>query len=421
MRRHPHATARSIAATALAAAWLGLLVSSGGCEVAVGGAIPAFACEPGHDTCPANQVCNPATNHCQPNCTTAGCGPGSTCDQLSGTCTSTGNDSGAGPEVSVNDTGTADSSTPDTAPPPDTGVVVDTGTTDTSGPCPGAVGCACSGAASCTSDVCGDQESVTSGLYSAAGNANFCTQPCCTSADCAAGSVCFATAAGGNYCVLPQWVGRTDGIGAGQGGSSCTQGRECRSGVCSGNVCADTCCSGQATGECASGSACAFSAFPGSGIDVHYGANCSTTAGSGANGHSCSSNSSCASGICAADTMFGSNYCHGPCRSATDCGGTSGTCGGAPCACEYVLPNGNTDLVAVCVGSSGNTPEGGSCSAASDTCAAGFCDPNTSKCTSVCFTDADCTMAGWHCRPEQVTIYVNGQPGGSYSVLACGT
>jgi hypothetical protein len=39
------------------------------------------------------------------------------------------------------------------------------------------------------------------------------------------------------------------------------------------------------------------------------------------------------------------------------------------------------------------------------------------KCTSVCFTNADCTTSGWTCRPEQVTV----SGGGSYSVLACGT
>jgi hypothetical protein len=230
--------------------------------------------------------------------------------------------------------------------------------------------------------------------------------------------VCFATAAGGNYCVLPQWIGRSGGLGTGAGGASCTNARDCRSGLCSGNTCADTCCSGQATGECASGSVCTFSAFPGSGIDVHYGAHCAAAGGTGTNGHSCSSNNSCESQICAADTMFGNNYCHGACRSATDC---TGTCDGAPCACNYVLPNGTTDLVAVCIGSSGNTPEGGTCNPTMDTCAAGFCDSNTNKCTSVCFTNADCTTAGWHCRPELVTIYVNGTPGGSYSVLACGT
>jgi hypothetical protein len=267
--------------------------------------------------------------------------------------------------------------------------------------------------------VCGDQESVTSGLYSAAGNANFCTQPCCTSSDCPSGTVCFPTAAGGNYCVLPQWVGLTDGIGTGAGGASCSTGRDCRSGLCQSTHCADTCCSGQSGSECSGSSVCTFSAFPGTGIDTHYAANCGTSGGTGTNGHSCSSNNECESQICAADTMFGNAYCHAPCRSAADC--STGSCDGGPCACEYVLPNGNTDLVAACIGSSGNTAEGDSCSPTNDTCATGFCDPNSMKCTSVCFTNADCTTSGWTCRPEQLTIYVNGQPGGSYSVLACGT
>jgi len=408
MPRPAPRTARSLSATALAAApllclgfFLLLVVGSGGCEVAVGDTVPAFACEQGSgDTCPPNQMCD-STNRCVP-CPASGCGSTMTVD------------SGTGAEVSVNDTGAPlDTSMPDTATMLDTSTPVDTGTVEAG--CGGGVGCACSGSASCTSHVCGDQESVTSGLYSAAGNANFCTQPCCTSSDCPTGTVCFPTAAGGNYCVLPQWVGLTQGIGGGTGGASCGTGRDCRSGLCQSSHCVDTCCSEQTGGQCSGSSVCTFSAFPGMGIDTHYTANCGTSGGSGTNGHSCSVNGDCESQICAADTMFGNQYCHAPCRSAADC--ATGSCGGGPCACEYVLANGNADLVAACFSSSGNTAEGDSCSTTNDTCATGFCDPNSMKCTSVCFTNADCTTSGWTCRPEQVTV----SGGGSYSVLACGT
>ena len=47
--------ARSVA-TAVAAGWLALVIGSGGCEVAVGDTVPAFACEQGAgDTCPATR------------------------------------------------------------------------------------------------------------------------------------------------------------------------------------------------------------------------------------------------------------------------------------------------------------------------------------------------------------------------------
>jgi hypothetical protein len=416
---HP---ARSLAAVLVAGAWLAVLVGAGGCEVAVGGTIPAYNClTPGAaGECPNNQVCN-THNQCVPVCQPNTCASGEACDTGSGLCTTV--DSGMGADVVVVDTGvTPDTSTPDTSVPPDTSTPDTSTMPDSSGPCPGGIGCSCGGAGMCTSGVCGDQLTVTPGLYSANGSQDLCVQPCCTSTDCPSGSVCFATAAGGNYCVPPGLIGRSTSIGTGGGGATCQNARDCRSGLCTASHCVDTCCSGQATGECSGTSVCTFSAFPGSGIDVHFGPNCASVSGSQPNGHSCSSNSECASQICAADSMFGNNYCHAACRNNNDC---TGTCDQGPCACTYVEPNSNSDLVAACVGSGGNVGEGQSCNpagtSASDSCANGFCDTNTMKCTSVCFTNADCTVAGQHCRPELVTIYVMGVAGGSYSVLACGT
>ncbi len=408
-------TLRSIMTAATAFAWLALLAGSGGCEVAIGDTVPAFACNGPVDTCPQNQVCNPETHVCVASCPGTPCKDGTFCDPL-GLCEPYQPDAGMLADVVVvNDTGIAppdtsspvDSSAPDTSVPPP-----DTGTVETSGPCR-SVGCPCSGPAGCDSNVCGDKQSVTASLYTAAGNQNFCTKPCCTSSDCDPGSVCFATAAGGNYCVLPTWIGRTTSEGMGGGGATCSTGRDCRSGVCGpAGACADTCCSDQAGGQCTAPSQCTFAAFPGTGIDTHYSANCQPSPGNRNNGSSCNSNSSCVSQLCASDNgTF--NDCHGACRNSADCGSSY--------ACSYVLPDMNGDLVAACTAQNGTTPLGQSCSTTNDTCGQGFCDPGSLKCTSICFTDADCKAAGGHCRPEQVTVFVNGQPGGSYSVLACGS
>src|ERR1019366_1307700 len=69
--------------------------------------------------------------------------------------------------------------------------------------------CPCNNASDCSTGVCALSETVGAQLYTAAGNASFCTTPCCTSIDCAAGTVCFASGVGGNYCVNPAWLGRS--------------------------------------------------------------------------------------------------------------------------------------------------------------------------------------------------------------------
>ena len=403
--------ARPFAAFAAAGAWMAMVLGGGGCEVAIGDTVPGFRCLTGSaSSCPAGQACGPS-NHCQPVCTPTECARAGQVCGSQGLCGPDG-DSGMLADAVVADTSpTPDTSTMESGSPADTGLT-DTAPVEGAGACRW-VGCPCSGPASCDSNVCGDKESVSTGLYTAAGNANFCTKPCCTSADCDHGTVCFATAVGGNYCVVPGWIGRTTAEGTGLGGATCATGRDCRSGLCAaGATCADTCCSGQAApaSQCAGGAVCTFAAFPGAGIDVNYSANCASSPGTKGNGSSCSGNGTCESQICAADSMFGSNYCHGACRSEADCGSSYG--------CNYVLPPSSTGLVAVCTQQGGGTGEGQACDPTMDTCKNGFCDPASKLCTSVCFTDADCAvMTGWRCRPEQVTV----SSGGSFSVLACGS
>lgn len=400
MARPSKRSARSIAATAVAASWLLFIIGSGGCEVAVGDTVPAFACLPNEgDTCPAGQMCD-STNRCVP-CPASGCGP------------TVAGDSGMADEVTVNDTGTApDTSMSDASPPPDTSTPADTSTPVDSGPCPGAVGCSCSGASACSSGICADSLTVTTGLYDAAGMNNFCTQPCCTSQDCPAGTVCFATGQGGDYCVNPTWIGRTDGTGSGGGGDTCGTGRDCRSGLCLSSKCVDTCCSSASATECSGGETCQFSDFPGlTSVDKNYSAFCATSPGSHPAGDNCSGNSSCQSDLCAVVGGGSFQTCIGACRSGSDCGAGS--------SCSYLLtnqPENPTPIVAACFAGQGSLPEGSACSTMNDNCQ-GFCDPTSSLCTDVCFTTTDCTKSGWTCRPE--TIAVSG--GGSYSVLCCGS
>jgi hypothetical protein len=77
---------------------------------------------------------------------------------------------------------------------------------------------------------------------------------------------------------------------------------------------------------------------------------------------------------------------------------------------------GTAGVTAACLPGAGHSADGASCSNDSD-CLSQFCDPTSNQCTDVCFTNADCTKSGWHCRPEQVQL----STGGSYSVLLCGT
>jgi len=342
--REPRYAARACARALFALAVTALSAAGGGCELAVPDTVPAFTCVPAAGSCPGDEVCDPVTMQCVPPAHPVG---------------------------------------------PDAQACTQ-------------VGCDCSGPSDCASGICGDQLTVTTDVYKAASDASFCTRPCCTSADCDASSVCFATAAGGSYCVLPAWLGRSTALGTGRGGAPCGVDSDCRSGICAGQACADTCCStAHAQADCSPGATCAFGAFPGKSFDVHYTAYCAPASGAGANGASCTGNGQCLAALCAVGT------CHDACRSSTDCGSTSEECAYA------ILPS--FAIVTACATSPGSGEEGTSCQSDA-ACQSGFCDAASGLCTDVCFADTDCTADGWRCRPEMMAL-----PGGaSYSVLACG-
>jgi len=396
---------RGTLATALLASLLAtLVIAGGGCEIGIGADVPAFECVNGPAVCPGNQVCDTQRSHqCIAPCSDGDCGAGLECDPTSGLCLPA--DAGPGDdEASPGDSSMpeVDAAMRDTSTPP-----AETGPAET-GPCRG-VTCPCSGGAGCDSGICADSLTVTAGLYTAAGNQNFCTTPCCTSADCAAGTVCFATDSGGNYCVAPGWLQRSATIGTAVGGASCQTGRDCRSGLCDGTTCADVCCTTNGTDEpnqCAPGTVCRFADFPGTpSFDKGNVAWCGQ-GGNGQNGATCDRPSDCESEVCNGSE----DGCSNACRNTADCGGQGASC------VYLVSTTGGAGVVAGCLPGAGHTAEGGACGSDSD-CESQFCDPTSSECTDVCFANGDCTKSGWVCRPEQITL----STGGSYSVLACGT
>jgi hypothetical protein len=370
---HSPASCPAIGAFAAALALVVLaFASSSGCEFAVPDTVPAFSCIPGPGSCPADMVCASATKQCvakSQTCPMVGCDAGLSCDTSTLACTPTAGSMDAGPPASCN-----------------------------------SLGCACSGPSDCASGICGNELTVTSAVYNAANETSFCTKPCCTSADCDASTVCFATADGGNYCVRPTWLGRSATLGTHSGGAACGADTDCRSGLCAAASCADTCCStAQSAVECSGGTSCQFGIFPGETFDVHYAAYCAPAAGTGANGSSCTSSSQCLGNLCATGS------CHDACRNSADCGSSSQECGYA------ISPDSTSALIAACSSSLGTGAEGNSCENNNE-CQSGFCDATSNQCTDVCYADSDCTAGEWHCRPEVVVL-----GGVSFSYLACGS
>jgi hypothetical protein len=367
---------------------LGLGVSAGGCEFAVGDTLPGYMCVPGDfDVCPSGSICDPGSRRCVRPGVGAhgpdGSAPGvdATADDADADdVTATGRDGQGedGPDSStnVNDGSSDGPGTVRDTEPPEGGVC-------------NTLGCLCSGPAACANGVCVSDVAVTSPVAKAAGNGNFCSQPCCTSADCPAASVCFASGRGGNYCVLPEWLGRTTALGKAIGGAACQSNGDCRSGLCASMMCADPCCSATGSaGECATGTTCRFGAFPGVSFDTHAAALCGP------------------SGTCG--TGF---QCDKPCRNTAECGANQ--------ACYYLpatLPS--SDISAACTAANGSGAQGSRCTSDFQ-CASNFCDTTgsvTMECSDVCFSNADCKVDGWYCRPESIMV----TSGGTYSVLVCG-
>jgi hypothetical protein len=304
--------------------------------------------------------------------------------------------------------------------------------------------CRCATTSDCPkSFACVDKRAVTADIWNACidagvgsgagwdgGGWGVCMEPCCKSSDCDTGDggagdyVCFATGAGGNYCVPPGWLGDRSTIGTNAGGGACGgDAGACRSGLClsGSSVCADTCCSTRSqTIDCAGNAACRFLPFPGSGFDTHETAQCAA-APPGAGMGRCMGNQECQSNLCVGFVdggfMMGGmqGNCQTACRSSIDCTGmmrqSTQTCSYA----QPILPR--TEIVATCAPlfgqgfGDGGAGDGSQCRFSSD-CTRGSCVQGV--CITVCFADSDCP-ANERCRPQPVQV-----GGTTYSVLACG-
>jgi hypothetical protein len=378
------------------------LAAGGGCELVVGDAVPAFACIPGPEPCPENEVCDLKTHHCVPPCTPVSCGAGMYCDPTLLVCAfsdaSVNLTDAAAVEAAIEASGQRDATNVDVTPEGSPG---DSSSAD-SGTCT-SLTCACAGKANCASQICADMLTAGAGLYAKASQ-NFCTKPCCTSADCDGSTVCYATATGGSFCVLPEWLGRSTQLGTKTGGDTCANDSECRSGLCANMACADTCCSTAASAmQCARGTTCSVGLFPGVvTFDTGFVAYCGL-GGSKPAGAQCSYPTDCASNLCDGSS------CTNACRNTGECGNGM--------ACMYGRTRDNTVVVAACFPQQGGTTaEGGNCKQDAD-CLTGFCNPMSKQCSDVCFADTDCTVPGWRCRPQYVTL----RSGGMTSVMSCGT
>ena len=281
-------------------------------------------------------------------------------------------------------------------------------------------GATCSGNLACTTGICGDPAELGSGAPT--GALAECTQPCCTSADCGTGAICWGGGTGGNYCVSATAAGRS-AIGGGTPGASCSTGGDCRSGVCSGQTCEDTCCS---DANCSGATTCAVATFAGNTTLA------CTIAGSTQPNQMCGSNADCASGFCANycsdavgdDCLQTISLCAQPCCSSNSCGMFEGN--QFVCNDDYfpplsvsttTAPPPGTPVVPVCdyvqqLPPSGATPKGqvgDKCTTITE-CFSNLCTGTASTpgyCTDVCCVDSDCVTPGYVCRPTPTATGTN--------------
>jgi hypothetical protein len=440
-----------LVATAMLVASLGAIAGVFACSFIISDKAPAFMCTPGSGSgvCPTGQVC--AGNQagtlfmCAPPCTRESCASrGQVCDPTTKICVTpeAGSDMMMGGDDAPS-TGEMDATT-DVA---DAGKLADAGDGDGDGggasQCTG-FGCSCTTSSDCAQQfACAGKVALTTDIWTAlidAGGARgdagagICVEPCCASSECdtddggSGVQICFATGAGGNYCLPPSLLGDRSAIGMGLGGSACMDdaGPQCRSGLCASGICADTCCSNRSTAlECTGGSLCRFAQFPGTGFDKHETATCALpTAGRVNNGNNCGANAECRSNLCSGGdggVMSGDMpTCREPCRNASDCASSSRT----PPSCGYLDIPMSTDIVSACMPTNrgaGDAGGGSPCQVSTD-CARGYCAPTgngRSACVATCFIErpggsGDC-LPTERCRPQPLQVGT-----AIYSVLACG-
>jgi hypothetical protein len=346
-------TRRRIAAHFLAGAGVsvGLLVS---CQVIVPGDVPTFQCV-GSDpsSCPSGLACDPERGIC----------------------------------VSPNEVGEGGV---DGRVPFDTGTDVK--------PSKKNLGDSCGTDSDCvTGLLCGSSTLLTSAITR--DQQALCTKSCCTSADCPANFVCYATGTGGNYCAKVTLArDSTQTTGNAAAGASCSSGSDCRSGLCTKNQCMDTCCSDAA---CGNGTVCQYTSQVEGPIvagqpSKHDAWMCAPVTEQDASaGTTCGANPQCANENCALMSVGGTHRCSPTCCSAADCASASPALATSVCA----YGTGNGDFLKWCkdLNSSGSV-EGQNCGVKED-CQSLYCDSSTHKCGRPCCVDTDC-KTGEACKPS---------------------
>ncbi len=145
------------------------------------------------------------------------------------------------------------------------------------------------------------------------GGAMVCSQFCCNSYSCPAGTVC-SPFFGSNLCADPTSVGAlVPGATVGAAGAQCSDGTQCRSGRCgTDGKCKDVCCGND---SCPGNAACESTAQFG-----QVGWYCADYAAGTRTGNqsSCGSDTDCDSNLCHSYAAF--STCSGPCCGDGDCG-----------------------------------------------------------------------------------------------------
>lgn len=243
-------------------------------------------------------------------------------------------------------------------------------------PHPEGVGGNCINDDDCSGDLlCGTSTLLTTAIVT--GNSKpVCTRPCCASADCPTGFVCFATGTGGNYCVSAEKAGRTPEAGGKGGGLLCQHDTDCRSGLCESGRCVDTCCNPD---QCSNDSTCRVGR-----VANHVAWICASSSDGGkALGEACGSTVECENENCV--QPFSSGYrCTPPCCSTLDCA----RFGFENNVCAY--GQAGTDYLKWCFeANTGGKELGAECQSNAD-CASRYCDNERGRCANVCCTSDDC-------------------------------
>ena len=251
----------------------------------------------------------------------------------------------------------------------------------------------------CTTGICANSGMVPAAWTNAG---RFCTKTCCSSNDCAAGSVCAQAGTGGRYCVKASLVGIA-GVGTKRTGESCVGPEACRSGRCEGGSCTDACCTDS---SCGSGQRCTVVAVA-TGTSSQSGLHCRASRGSSAASR-CTSTDDCSSGVCRvlSTNILEPKLCMASCCSSASCGNAIGLLSIYRLRCSYERPDGATAVVATC--REGANPSGkriGEACLVDGDCFSNQCDSVLGKCTDVCCTHDDCSReaAGWRCVPSSRT------------------